>query len=338
MANSFGDRSVASRLQFDPGTTAGHYEVYFAQANHPERPLAFWIRYTVFCPKGHSEHTVGELSVSYFDGENNRVVRVKEALPDEQCGFSPTEMRVRIGASTLTTSKLGGAANSDGHMMIWALKYRAPNAPLLLMPEGAYNSGGGKIKMITPSPGAIFDGLLQVDGEPVLIEGWNGCIGHHWGREYPDRLLWGQVVGFDSIAQATLECAMMQSKAGPLWMPAATMMVLRLGMQDLSLNSNGQALMARSSLKGLRWGFSSAGRELSVKGFFETVPNACTILKVMEPAGNSKLCFCTAIARCEVVIEQKGKPALTLISKNRASFEIVGDWSVGAGIARGADK
>ncbi len=331
MAESFSDRSVASRLQFDPATTLGHYEVYFAQANHPERPLAFWIRYTVFCPKGHPEHTVGELSVSYFDGENGRVVKVKEALPDEQCGFSPTEMRVRIGASTLTTTKLGGAANSDGHMMIWALKYRAPNSPLLLMPEGAYTGGSSKIKMITPMPGVVFDGLLQVDGDPVLIEGWNGCIGHHWGRTYPDRLLWGQVIGFDNIAQASFECATIQNKAGPLWMPASTMMVLRLGMQDLPLNSNGQALTAKSVLKGLRWEFASSGRELSVKGFIEAKPNECMILKVMEPHGSSKICFCTAIAHCEIVIDQKGKPALTLVSNNRASFEILGDWA-GQGI------
>ena len=33
------------------GHDNGHYESYFLRANHPDRPLAFWIRYTIFAPK-----------------------------------------------------------------------------------------------------------------------------------------------------------------------------------------------------------------------------------------------------------------------------------------------
>jgi len=31
------------------------------RVNHPERPLAFWIRYTLFAPVGHPSLAVGEL-------------------------------------------------------------------------------------------------------------------------------------------------------------------------------------------------------------------------------------------------------------------------------------
>jgi hypothetical protein len=33
----------------------GHYESFFQRANHPTRPLAFWIRYTIFSPTGHPD-------------------------------------------------------------------------------------------------------------------------------------------------------------------------------------------------------------------------------------------------------------------------------------------
>ena len=54
--------------RYRPGEPAGHYESYFLRANHPNRPLAFWIRYTVFSPAGRPEAAEGELWAIVFDG------------------------------------------------------------------------------------------------------------------------------------------------------------------------------------------------------------------------------------------------------------------------------
>jgi len=62
------------------GDRRGHYESYFQRANHRERPLAFWICYIVFCPKGRREDAVGELRAIYFDSERKRVTAAKEVL------------------------------------------------------------------------------------------------------------------------------------------------------------------------------------------------------------------------------------------------------------------
>jgi len=53
------DAIGASR--FDPKSTRGFYESYFVRANHPSEPKAFWIRYTLFCPRGRSQLAVGQL-------------------------------------------------------------------------------------------------------------------------------------------------------------------------------------------------------------------------------------------------------------------------------------
>lgn len=45
-------RDAWNASRFRPEISDGFYESYFLRANHPERPLAFWIRYTVFCPQG----------------------------------------------------------------------------------------------------------------------------------------------------------------------------------------------------------------------------------------------------------------------------------------------
>ena len=49
------DHSVTDRTawnRFRPDDPGGHHESYVQRANHPSRPLAFWMRYTVFRPKG----------------------------------------------------------------------------------------------------------------------------------------------------------------------------------------------------------------------------------------------------------------------------------------------
>ena len=48
-------RAQVNWAQYDPSQPGGHYESYYLRGNHPERPLAFWIRYTIFSPAGRPE-------------------------------------------------------------------------------------------------------------------------------------------------------------------------------------------------------------------------------------------------------------------------------------------
>ena len=49
------DKEHWNRCRFVPSSERGHYESFFQRANHDERPLAFWIRYTIFVPSGGGE-------------------------------------------------------------------------------------------------------------------------------------------------------------------------------------------------------------------------------------------------------------------------------------------
>ena len=44
----------------------GHYESWFLRANHPHKPQAFWIRYTLFVPAD-DRPALGELWAIWFD-------------------------------------------------------------------------------------------------------------------------------------------------------------------------------------------------------------------------------------------------------------------------------
>ena len=103
--------------QFDRENPGGFYESYFLRANHPSRPLAFWIRYTLFSPKGNLAGTEGQLWAIYFDGEARSQIAVKQSAPLSDCSFSPDELQVRIGESVLDASHLKGSALNAGHRL-----------------------------------------------------------------------------------------------------------------------------------------------------------------------------------------------------------------------------
>ena len=72
-------RQECNAVRYRPGDEEGHYESYFQRANHPGRPLAFWIRYTIFSPRNQPGAAVGELWAIYFDGESGKITSAKDA-------------------------------------------------------------------------------------------------------------------------------------------------------------------------------------------------------------------------------------------------------------------
>src|SRR5258706_7439469 len=94
--------------RYEPGTPGGFYESYFQRANHPARPLAFWIRYTVFSPRGRPLDAIGELWAVWVDGETGAHVVGKSELPAGQFEFSRDRFEARIGEARLDGSAVRG--------------------------------------------------------------------------------------------------------------------------------------------------------------------------------------------------------------------------------------
>lgn len=101
--------------RYQPGQKAGHYESFFQRANHPTRPLAFWIRYTIFSPNNDPENALGELWAIFFDGEIGNHVAVKKEIPFHQCTFKPDAFSVKVGDASLEQGGLKGDAGSHEH-------------------------------------------------------------------------------------------------------------------------------------------------------------------------------------------------------------------------------
>lgn len=303
-------------------TAAGHYESYFQRANHPSEPRAFWIRYTLFSPKGKPQEALGELWAIYFDRPAGRIVAVREARPIDACEFSPTTLQARVGEATLNGDSLQGSATHQGHTLGWDLRYTSPQAPLLLLDEPLYDKGFPKAKALVGSPFATYSGSITVDGEAVNIDGWVGSQNHNWGSKHTDAYAWGQVAGFDNAPDVFLECSTARIKLGPVWTPHFTVVALRVGEDTYGLNTLGQALKAQGRYSFFTWDFASRLGDVRIAGRIEAPREAFVGLTYLNPPGGSKTCLNSKTARCELTLEKAGDKR-TFVTESRAAFEIL---------------
>jgi hypothetical protein len=321
MATATRDHWNAAR--YEPGMTAGHYESWFQRANDPSGRRAFWIRYTIFAPRGRPADAVGELWAIAFDRSGPRITCVKQVHPIAACAFARDRLDVSIGEARLDDGALRGAAAGAGHTLAWDLRYTGGQPPLLLLPERLYAASLPRAKALVGRPLARFTGTVTVDGEPIAIDDWVGSQNHNWGSRHTDRYAWGQVAGFDQAPDAFLECSTARLKLGPLWTPAMSPVLLRLGDETLAWNGLGRAIRARGHYAPYDWQIETSGPAGNLALRISAEPAEFVALRYGNPPGGTKICLNSKIARCELALLRHGK-RLALRS-SRAAFEILDD-------------
>lgn len=313
----------ANHVRYRPGMTGGHYESFYLRANHPARPLAFWIRYTLFVPRGRPDDAIGELWGVFFNGESGEHCVVKRELPMAECRFGDGP-DVTLGDARLTASSLTGAAGLDGRWLAWDLTYDGGGEPLLLLPDWAYDGRLAKAQSIVPRPLARFSGTLDVDGETVKVDSWTGSQNHNWGVKHTDHYAFGQVAGFDGAPDSFLEMATARLKLGGIWTPFLTMLVLRHDGREHRLNGPWRMLRAGATIDFFDWTFMTENRRVRVTGRISAPRERVIGFRYYNPPGGDKHCLNTKIGRCELRLTDKSsREVTTLTTGDRALFELM---------------
>jgi hypothetical protein len=152
--------------QYRPGQRGGHCESFYQRANHPSRPLAFWIRYTIFSPAGRPG-AVGELWSIVFDGETGEHAVAKRTYPMSDCHFDNAAFAVRIQDSTLGPASLAGGVDA----ISWDLRYAATEPPLYLLPKRLYRGPLPKAKSRAHGRYRNFSWDFASECDTVRVEG-----------------------------------------------------------------------------------------------------------------------------------------------------------------------
>jgi hypothetical protein len=311
----------ANRCRFDFAGGEGHYESYFLRANHPQRALAFWIRYTFFRPDKKPDDAVGEVWAIWFDGEAQRVAATKQVFPLTECSAGEGPMAIAIGASRLDRGSMSGNADTTA----WRMEYTSPAPPLMLLPEPFYERRLPRAKALVSAPGAVFNGQFEVDGERHLIDRWRGSQNHNWGSRHTDTYAWGQVAGFDDAPDVFLECTTARLKIGLLWTPPLTLVVLRIGADEYALNGLWQALRTRAEIDFFRWRIDARTSDVHITVDIQAPRSAFVGLAYANPPGGVKTCLNSKLAACSLILARRGQPPRTLHTEHGAAFEILTD-------------
>jgi hypothetical protein len=309
--------------RYEPGTEAGHYESWFQRANDASGRRAFWIRYTIFAPRGRPNEAVGELWAIAFDREGSRIVAVKQVHPIAECRFARERLDVAIGAARLDDGALRGGAASHDHALEWDLHYAGGQPALLFLPERLYAAPVPRAKALVGRPLARFTGTLTIDGATLVVDDWVGSQNHNWGSRHTDRYAWGQVAGFDEAPDAFLECSTARLKLGPWWTPRLSPVVLRLGDETLAWNGLARMLGARGAYVPYDWRIETSGPPGAIAIWIAADPADFVALRYGNPPGGTKICLNSKIARCEVTLTRRG--TTTVLHSSRAAFEILDD-------------
>ncbi len=308
--------------RYRPGQTEGHYESFFLRANHPSRPFAFWIRYTIFSPKDRPEKAIGELWAVYFDGEQANHTAAKKEVPIDQCRFSNHALEVYIGGAVLNENSLKGGIDST---ISWELDYSGERDPVYDFPAGFYHGAFPKAKALVSLPLGVFNGNIRIKDKKISINNWTGSQNHNWGSRHTDLYAWGQVAGFDNSPGSFLEIATARLKIGPFWTPFMTPIVLRHDGIQYSLNRL-HTLFGRASFTYFNWHFTADSRDVYMDGIISADKKDFVCLPYYNPPGGIKYCLNTKIASCTLNLNLKktGKSIL-LSTRDRAAFEILTD-------------
>ncbi len=319
----------ANFARYIPTQAKGHYESYFLRANHPTRPIAFWIRYTIFSPHKHPEKAISELWAIVFDGETGTHAAVKDELPISESRFDSNRFHVKIGDAHLDSQQFYGSASSGSDAIYWDLKYTGSDPPLFLFPTNLYDRRLPRAKALVGLPLAIFNGRITVNDQEMAVNDWVGSQNHNWGSQHTDHYAWGQIAGFDNHADSFFELATARIRIGPLWTPFMTLMVLRHKGREFCLNSIRQSLKAEGSFEYFTWRFSSEDETVAIDGTISAERKDFIGLKYFNPPGGIKHCLNTKIASCTMTVRFKkegaGKVMEVLETTSRAAFEILTD-------------
>jgi hypothetical protein len=316
-----GDRWLLDRTVYREGQRAGHYESFYQRANHPDRPLAFWLRYTIFAPAGDPSAAVGELWAVAFDGETGQHTVAKEEFPLAQCRFPADRFDVRVGTAEVAPGRLTGAAGE----LSWDLHYEGSEAPVLLLPPRLYRGGFPKAKSLVPLPLARYSGSYAVAGRAIEVNGWIGSQNHNWGSRHTDRYAFGQVAGFDDFPDTFLEVATAKTTLlGRVTAPWATSLVLRHRGAEHSIVSLRRAVRAKATYGYFHWEFSTGNADVEIGGRITASRDAFVGLRYRDPPGGVKHCLNSKIAAAEITIRDRTTGRTELLrTTRRALFELL---------------
>lgn len=296
-----------------------YYESRYIRANHPSRPQAIWLRWTLLLPK--PGEAVADVWVMVFDpdGAGNRALKVPHRVTEADYLSDPWSARI---ADTIIDD-VHAQGRVDG--ATWDLAITPGDEPVVkLLTDRAYAARFPTAKTQVRHPLARFDGAVTLGDASIEVESWTGSVNHNWGSKHTPAYAFGQVCGFDHHPHSSLEVVTARAAVGPLRLPAATLFVLRHAGWEVAVRSVLAARHTRGSYEPFGWTFGGHADRFELRGEIRAEPRDVIGLTYTDTNGAHKYCYNSALADCRITLSGNGVEA-QLTASRRAMFEILTD-------------
>jgi len=193
---------------------AALYESHYLTAASPDGGRAIWVRHTALKRPGQPAHPTAWLTL--FDGSAPapRALRVTAAEPVAD----PGESWWRCSLGDIGPGRAHGEIGEPGGSWDLAWQPRAGALPYLPAPwlyDRPFPRSGGAALM----PAGTTDGRVVLDGEQVIIAGWEAMVGHNWGSDHAHRWCWLHAGGLGDDGLGWLDLVLVRIRLGPAVTP-----------------------------------------------------------------------------------------------------------------------
>lgn len=312
----------------------GHIESYFLRLNHPTRPLALWLKATLFSPL--AGDAVAESWLVWFDGEKQTTFAHRETVPQKDATFSPrtdggTDVHTpSLDLSLTSAGTARGAFQAPQGAASFALSWTCAPGPvgkplslyaLRLLREGPFP----KLKLLTPFPWLTFNGGLHLPSGDLEVKGWPGMQGHNWGREHPFEYAWGQCVfPASGGAPATLaEGFTARIRIAGRLTPWLSTLVVRRGERSYAFDRLLDFWRQESTMTRDRWTLRLRGPDGETRLRMDASGRPMACLGYKNPDGHVSYCFNSKLAEVLLEVKPKDGPAFTCRSAHQGALEFL---------------
>jgi hypothetical protein len=328
---------VEERARFaEVAAKAGHYESFYLKACRPDGGRGLWIRHTVHKRPG-AEPT-GSIWFTFFDRDAPPPRATKVTVPASELS-APAGGWIRVADAEIGPGRAEGSfaaetpADDVGasapaprvSRAAWSLRFDGDRDPCHYLPaDWLYEAPLPRTKFVAPFPDAVFDGTLEVDGEPIEIAGWPGMIGHNWGTEHAERWIWLEGTGFADSADTWFDAGAARVKLGRRVSPWVPSGFLSLDGVRHRLGGLGQIRSARIEETPTACSFLLPGKDIVVRGRVEAPAKDFVgwVYADPNPKGGEHHTVNCSVADLELTVEQPGRPARQLTLPGGGAYEL----------------
>lgn len=297
------------------------YESFYLRAADPSGGLGLWVRYTAHRAPG--QVPTGSLWFTLFDGAAGSPTAAKTTTTSLQ---ADQDAWIRIGDAAIGPGTASGRIEvAGGPQVSWDLRFSG-SAAYPHLPRGwMYDAALPRTKPVSLHPCAGFDGILEVDGRTVSLNGWRGMVGHNWGSQHAERWIWLHGTGFDGVDEASdswLDVVLARLRLGRWTTPWSGFGALSLEGHRHELGGLTRVRSTRVDEHPDRLTFSLPGRGLRVHGTVAAPGNRFVGWVYADPDGSSHDVVHCSIADLDLTLEQEGRPPMDLHARATAAYEL----------------